>query len=44
MPITNPDSDFDRYANKQKDLNEGHKTGKNIYVKGEKEDGKTKKK
>jgi hypothetical protein len=40
MPIEKPDSDFDRYENKQGKMDESHKTGKNVYVKGEKRDEK----
>ena len=34
--IETPKSDFDRYEDKQKDMDESLKTGEGIYVKGEK--------
>lgn len=45
MPDKNfetPQSDFDRYEDKQKDMSENLKTGEGIYVKGEKRNEKGK--
>lgn len=44
MPITEPKSDFDRYEKKQEMQEENQKTGAEIYLKGEKKNGKKDKK
>lgn len=38
--IETPSSDFDRYEDKQKDMDTSHKTGESIYVKGDNSNGK----
>ena len=39
-----PQSDFDRYEEKQKEKDESLKTGEGIYIKGDKLNGQIKKK
>ena len=36
MPVTRPKSDFDRWDDREKDMDESHKTGKGVYAKGAK--------
>ena len=39
-----PSSDFNRYEDRQKDMDESHKIGEGIYLKGDKRNGQTKEK
>jgi hypothetical protein len=43
MPIEQPKSNFDRWQDRENDMDESHKTGKDSYIKGENRNGKNKK-
>lgn len=46
MSVTQPNSDFNKYEDKQKRMDESHQTGKGVYKKGDEQNAKgtTKKK